>query len=81
MEWDNGEITEGPEEDGCSDFRDLVGVWRFIDDQARIIWTLEHDRDDPSIVIDDTDTVDIFLLESDTMVLGGNNYWAAFVPK
>ena len=81
MKWDNGEITEGPEEDGCSDFRDLVGEWRFIDDQVRVIWTLEHDRDDPSIIIDQTDTLNIFLLESDTLVLGDESEWLSFVPK
>ncbi len=81
MEWDNGEITEGPEENSCGDFRNLVGEWRFINDQATIVWTLERDRDDPSIIIDQTDTLNIFLLESDTLVLGDESEWLSFVPK
>ena len=86
MEWDNGEVTEGHEENGCGDFRDLVGEWSFINDQTGLVWTLKHDKYDPSIVINDTDTLTIEKLENNILILSsmdqdGNPVRMSMVPR
>lgn len=82
MEWDHGQITEGTEEFGCSDFRNLVGDWRFIEQDSKIVWTFKYDRDDPSIVINATDTITVDVLEENRFVVSGEDKsWAEFVPR
>lgn len=86
MEWDNGEITEGPEENGCGDYRDLVGEWVFINNQSQLVWTFIHDKHDPSITINNSDTLIIERLENDLLVLvstdqQGNPLRMSMVPR
>ncbi len=86
LEWDNGIITEGTEAEGaCSDFRDLVGTWQFLDDNM-LRQTLDRDRDNPDILINQVDTVTIGLLASDSLVFltegqNGTQGWIAFAPR